>query len=84
MGDSSSDQRIVKWRVCVALLDMLYNRECRCDRAKCAGHFEYLRRLKFEYECKIEEYEEEINRGDQSGISPVSYTHLTLPTICSV
>lgn len=37
--------------------------------AKCAGHFEYLRRLKFEYECKIEEYEEEINRGDQSGIS---------------
>ena len=53
----------------MALLDMLYNRECRCDRAKCAGHFEYLRRLKFEYECKIEEYEEEINRGDQSGIS---------------
>ena len=69
MGDSSSDQRILKWRVCVALLDMLYNRECRCDRAKCAGHFEYLRWLKFEYECKIEEYEEEINRGDQSGIS---------------
>ena len=63
MGDSSGNQRIVKWRACVALLDML------CDRAKCAGHFEYLRRLKFEYECKIEEYEEEINRGDQSGIS---------------
>ena len=61
MGDSSGDQRIVKWRACVALLDMLYNRECRCDRAKCAGHFEY--------ECKIEEYEEEINRGDQSSIS---------------
>lgn len=37
MGDSSSDQRIVKWRVCVALLDMLYNRECRCDRPNVPG-----------------------------------------------
>lgn len=41
----------------VALLNWLLERECKCDRARCADHFRYLEQLKFEYELRIEEYE---------------------------
>lgn len=40
------------------LLAMLIDRECKCDRRACAEHFRYMEALKFDYECKIEDYEE--------------------------
>lgn len=40
------------------LLDMLINRECECDKRLLAEHFQYMKSLKYEYECKIEEYEQ--------------------------
>lgn len=39
------------------LLAMLIDRECKCDRRMCAEHFQYMEVLKFDYECKIEDYE---------------------------
>lgn len=69
MGTDNGNEKLIKWKACVALLEMIYNRECQCDRAKCAAHFEYLRRLKFEYECKIDEYETKINPDDPNRLS---------------
>lgn len=46
------------------LLAMLIDRECKCDRRLCAEHFRYMEMLKFDYECKIEEYERENSAGD--------------------
>lgn len=46
------------------LLAMLIDRECKCDRRACAEHFRYMEMLKFEYECKIEDYEKDNTNGD--------------------
>lgn len=48
----------------ISLLAMLIERECKCDRAKCAEHFAYMRQLKYDYECKLEDHEAETNAGD--------------------
>lgn len=45
----------------IQLLTMLSDRECSCDKSKCAEHFEYMRKLRYEYECQLESYEEEFN-----------------------
>ena len=39
----------------IDLLTWLINRECKCDRDRCAEHFRYFEQLRFEYECKIED-----------------------------
>lgn len=46
------------------MLAMLIERECACDRRACAEHFRYIEMLKFEYECKIEDYEKENTKSD--------------------
>lgn len=50
------EQEILKAKI--MLLDMLINRECECDKRLLAEHFQYMKSLKYEYECKIEEYEQ--------------------------
>lgn len=52
----------------VELLAWLIERECRCDRAKCAEHFRYMEQLKFEYECEIEDYESNITKNAETGV----------------
>lgn len=42
-------------RARIELLDYLINRECGCDKSRCAEHFLYLKTLKFEYEVKYEQ-----------------------------
>lgn len=59
MEDERSIERI---RGKIELLKWLIERECACDRSRCAEHFRYMERLKFDYECKIEDYENE-NKG---------------------
>ena len=59
MGDT-----IEQLRDRVRLLDMIIERECSCDRANCREHFEYLADLKYQYECKIMDYEDETKSGD--------------------
>ena len=54
------ESRIVRLRGKVELLTWLIDRECKCDRAKCAEHFRYMEQLKFQYECEIEDYENRI------------------------
>ena len=39
----------------IALLTMLIERECQCDKSKCAEHFMYLESLRYEYQCMYEE-----------------------------
>ena len=39
----------------IELLDYLINRECGCVKSRCAEHFMYLKRLKFEYEVNYEQ-----------------------------
>ena len=38
----------------IRLLGMLITRECECDRSRCAEHFRYLQKLKYEYELQLE------------------------------
>lgn len=47
------EQEIIKARI--DLLEMLINRECSCDKSKCAEHFLYMESLLYEYKCKYEE-----------------------------
>ncbi|MDR1348899.1 MAG: hypothetical protein LBJ63_10850 [Prevotellaceae bacterium] len=46
-------------RAQIKLLAMLIERECNCDRARCAEHFRYMERLKFDLTVKLEQYENE-------------------------
>lgn len=46
------------------LLAMLIDRECKCDRRMCDEHFRYMEVLKFDYECKIEDYEKNYQDRD--------------------
>lgn len=52
----------------VELLTWLIERECKCDRAKCAEHFRYMERLKFQYECEIEDYESNVTKSAETGV----------------
>lgn len=60
-----NERRIERLRGKIELLSWLLERECKCDRARCAEHFRYMEQLKFDYECKIEDYEKENQRGDR-------------------
>ena len=51
------ESRLSVLRSKVELLTWLINRECKCDRTKCAEHFRYMEQLKFQYQCEIEDYE---------------------------
>lgn len=57
-------RRIERLRGNVELLTWLIERECACDRSRCAEHFRYMEQLRFDYACKIEEYESKDQRGD--------------------
>ena len=46
---------------------MLIDRECKCDRSKCAEHFRYMEQLRFEFESQIEDYENGISESAGSG-----------------
>lgn len=59
------ERRIERLKGNVALLAWLLGRECGCDRARCAEHFRYLEQLKFDYECKIEDYENDNKNRNQ-------------------
>ena len=59
--------RLERLKSKVELLTWLIVRECKCDRARCAEHFRYMEQLKFDYECQIEDYENENSRGDSQG-----------------
>ena len=52
----------------VELLAWLIGRECKCDRAKCAEHFRYMEQLKFQYECEIEDYENNTAGGAETSL----------------
>lgn len=52
----------------VDLLGWLIERECKCDRTRCAEHFRYMEQLKFQYECEIEDYENRISGCAQDGV----------------
>lgn len=58
------ERRIERLKGNVVLLAWLLERECGCDRARCAEHFRYLEQLKFDCECKIEDYENENKNSD--------------------
>lgn len=58
------NERIVGLKANIDLLGMLLNRECNCDKARCSEHFQYMAKLKFDYECKLEDYEAEVDRGN--------------------
>lgn len=38
----------------IDLLEMLINRECGCDKSRCAEHFFYMSSLLYEYKQKYE------------------------------
>ncbi|MDR0754548.1 MAG: hypothetical protein LBF04_04085 [Prevotellaceae bacterium] len=48
----------------IKLLAMLIERECNCDRSRCAEHFRYIERLKFDLTIKLEQYENENKRSN--------------------
>lgn len=39
----------------IDLLTWLLERECGCDKSRCAEHFLYMKQLLYEYKCKYEE-----------------------------
>lgn len=61
------ESRVGVLRGKVELLAWLIERECKCDRAKCAEHFRYMEQLKFQYECEIDDYESNIEGSAESG-----------------
>jgi hypothetical protein len=50
----------------IDLLEMLINRECSCDKSKCAEHFLYMESLLYEYKCKYEEVR--AGNGNQNAV----------------
>lgn len=60
--------RISRLKAKVELLTWLDERECECDKSRCAEHFRHIKQLKFEYQNEIDEYEEDTNNGDTEGI----------------
>lgn len=43
----------------VGLLGLLIERECECDKSRCREHFDYLAKLKYEYELLLMEHKDE-------------------------
>lgn len=62
-----NESRVGVLRGKVELLAWLIERECKCDRAKCAEHFRYMEQLKFQYECEIDDYESTTEGSAESG-----------------
>ena len=56
------EQEVLKAKI--ALLTMLIERECSCDKTKCAEHFMYLESLRYEYQCMYEENRNNLSNQD--------------------
>ena len=74
---NSKSKKLEAFAKLLDIIDLLRN-ECPWDKKQT---IESLRHLTIE---ETYELSESILKGDKNDIKPVSYTHLTLPTICSV
>jgi hypothetical protein len=50
-----TSEKEIKLKSKVELLQYLLDRECNCDKSKCAEHFHYMKSLLYEYKTQLNE-----------------------------